>query len=1279
VQSTNTAGTGVASVVTPVLQLVPRILRNDVRIRLNTNTSVRRAEVESLPSGSGECGTFNGFVGQCGNGGRTFTFDAPEAGRYVFRVRASADQAGPDHTRLRFNLDGRNIGERPVYSTSRSDANIVEVVADVPAGRHTFQSYYFNEWCGGCGGSPDGLNRGDRNAWMDWYEVAGPYAKSGSRGSIHWSMQPNTDVSVNTEVAAPTSGNALTADNAGTVTVRGTGTRVINHAGITAGRAYFTRITATNLAGSATTGWIERRFPAINSERVTNIDKPNRRVTVAFSVGPDAHGSVQYRAAGSRRFTGCEGGNWQTLSTGASRGSHTATIANLNDNTYYCWRAVAEHARGMVWRTIVIGAPQVFVFDRTAPRITPPSYRVFEQETNSGSTITVVQLGTPRVDDIIEGISINARPFYCPRQVAQTCVPWSESASRQKGTHYVRWRSEDGSGNTGYSGFQRFAVRDTTRPAYTAGPQMVVEAASVAGTIVNLKTLTTGNPTTRTFRGTDACDSRLDVSQQTLVNGLWVNAATHRFPRSTNPQGAGDHTVRVRLRDDSGNMTTGTYSVRVQDTTAPTFARVPRAIVGLRDGCVTAYLPRPTISDNSYPANTLTLTKDVTDGPRDQGGKCWEQGGVMEGEIRVHTVTWTATDPAGNRRSAQMRVEVRRPTLRAVATVTSGGAEVEMGTYVRDDVRVQVTLQTRTPGCNQQPRSGELDWIPTPTRIISEPQASRFTGVFAEDGNYIGGVALVWHCDEFALIADLAFGIDTVPPRHDYSELINDSVNPADVDTFLRQFVGNRLDVGGVTFTDDRSGIQTIRVTLNPGDPGRPWGGEYALESHTVRGRGVLITGAPRVANLRCIDTDGVCVESNERPLIDMAALRAADDGHAYQHKLRFEVRDFAGNATITDRYFLLRDYRSAIVDVQARARTMLQGAGGEDYEGDLTATVNHLGQAVAYWDARTREEAGPEFRRMDIAWSPSFSRAANAANALVNGVRNDGPRVLDTFSKDIGSAMLGEMRMYTDQIEALRADSELALSWWTGNIARARTLLAAGYASNYGTVQAARSRDAYNELSALYELTFDTYSRVQENRSVADASDDPHEDRSLIGLTVSLQRTLHYILREQLIAAEAVSNVGADQLQRSITKLGRVNQCTNRLILQGLNDREFTHCYLEIVEVVHFLRQIQGALVDTTTWRTILAHSVYAMLDISLHYSLNALVTIEGHESDPLALRGIAEWRAGMAQLQSNQVDAALDRYIANRCRIVQLYNRYWYDEEDPDMGRIDPAPYCN
>ena len=102
----------------------------------------------------------------------------------------------------------------------------------------------------------------------------------------------------------------------------------------------------------------------------------------------------------------------------------------------------------------------------------------------------------------------------------------------------------------------------------------------------------------------------------------------------------------------------GTYPVRIVDTTAPTFTLVP-VIVGLRDGCVTAYLPQPSVLDNSYLNNRLTLTKSHPDGPEDQVAHAGTKAASWKA-TSAYTVRRTIADPQGNSRSTNMRVEVRR-------------------------------------------------------------------------------------------------------------------------------------------------------------------------------------------------------------------------------------------------------------------------------------------------------------------------------------------------------------------------------------------------------------------------------------------------------------------------------------------------------------------------------------------------------------------------------------------------------------------------------------------
>ena len=122
VQSENTAGTGVGAVVTPELQLIPRILRNDVRLAATANATQRRVQIETLPAGDGECTPVNGNIHQCGPGGR-HTFTAPR-GQYV-RCARGAGRAPRTHTSPSGSMGG--IGRR---SSSRRAMDANELVGD---------------------------------------------------------------------------------------------------------------------------------------------------------------------------------------------------------------------------------------------------------------------------------------------------------------------------------------------------------------------------------------------------------------------------------------------------------------------------------------------------------------------------------------------------------------------------------------------------------------------------------------------------------------------------------------------------------------------------------------------------------------------------------------------------------------------------------------------------------------------------------------------------------------------------------------------------------------------------------------------------------------------------------------------------------------------------------------------------------------------------------------------------------------------------------------------
>jgi len=1229
-------------------------------------------------------------VNHCRNeGGSEATFTAPEAGTYVLSARLGAQQAGSDLLEAGFIIDGNQVGENTrVVGDGWGEMQWYQTTVELSAGQHTFRTQLMNDWSG----EADAFGRGDRNMLVDKLAAEGPFVINGTGGNLLWNVTPNTDVQATMTLRH---GNqAIGTENLESIGVNGSGQRIHPSAQLTAGRDYTVNIRLENLAGSVETGWQLRRFPFTSGESVANIDKARNAATVVFNSTPGAFGQVQYKAAGRFANGSCDGGGWSAInSANQAMDSHRLTLSNLVDGMYYCWRAVTEYPRGAPYRTVVTGPSQSFVFDKTPPTVTAPPYVILEQENLQGTVVNKANLGLPEVRDLVDK-RMSATNIATPEVIGRGDIP-ADGVALQLGTHNVRWRASDSAGNVGYSGLQRVDVRDTTRPTYAAGPPLVVEATSPQGTQITPKSLHAETANGTQFRGWDACDAELAVTQTSQQDGEgdWLPAADVIYQRSTNPGGAGNHTVRVLMRDNSGNSTVGTYEVTIQDTTAPTFSPLPTLVVGDDESeCVTSYIPRPRIEDNSYFPHELTVAPDKDEDfcwatSDAQGTRIPGPGGRVEGSIIVHDVTWTGCDPAQNCRESVQRVEVRRPTLAAEHTITVGGRAVEMGTYVNGTVTVRARLTRFSDECGDPRNAARSVWLPEPDEV-SDGGEGEFIGLYTSDGDYLGTNVQLWHCDEFALVPNLTFGKDTILPEHDMEALDQASVVAENVDSWPRLFVGNKLDLGNMTVSDDRSGVRFIRVMLNPGQGGEEaseWGRELVLMQRTIAGSGRLIHGPAEVTDFTCQQGAVPCVMVDGRPHLDLTKLRTFDRDRVRQHVMRIEILDFAGNRTIDDRYFLLRDYKRALTDVSGRIETALLDAADEEYQTDLDEAKSHLEVALTYWNAKTGEGIGPDFSLRQIQWGPSFRRAERGVVSLSRARRNDAPSFFRVLETDISQAMIGQMQLYLDEQEGMLnppegqdPNEDQIPAWWDETLAGARATLADARAQAYGRTQADRAADAYNDAAALYELRYDHLQRVTERTVAADESEDPIEDGELRDLVYALNNIIHSVIKEEIRSAREVNNAGGDQLDVVIRRLNQVQGCMDSLVRDNLNDRTFTLCYLDIVEIVHQLRQVQGALVETYTWRSLLAASVFGMLDISIYHSINALVTFEGYDENPEAIEALEQYRLGTEELRAGDVDVALNRYLANRCRMVMLYNEYYADPEDPSLGPINEADYC-
>lgn len=115
---------------------------------------IQSAKGKSLPS-----------VGEVGK-----EFDFPQAGEYVLRARAWAQQAGPDKAKMTLRLDMQDVQTIEVAAADGA-SEAYEVKVTVPAGKHNFAARFINDYYKP--DDPDPKNR-DRNLIVDKLEVQGP-------------------------------------------------------------------------------------------------------------------------------------------------------------------------------------------------------------------------------------------------------------------------------------------------------------------------------------------------------------------------------------------------------------------------------------------------------------------------------------------------------------------------------------------------------------------------------------------------------------------------------------------------------------------------------------------------------------------------------------------------------------------------------------------------------------------------------------------------------------------------------------------------------------------------------------------------------------------------------------------------------------------------------------------------------------------------------------------------------------------------------------------------
>lgn len=240
----------------------------------------------------------------------------------------------------------------------------------------------------------------------------------------------------------------------------------------------------------------------------------------------------------------------------------------------------------------------VTVTDTTAPSLTVPASVTAEATGPSGASVTFATSAT----DLVDG------------SVAVVCDPAS-GTTFAIGSTTVGCSATDAHSNSSSQSFP-VAVVDTTAPVLTLPADVMIEATGPSGSTVSYV-----------------------ATASDIVDGAVEPVCT---PASGSTFSIGTTTVSCSATDTTGNASTGSFTVTVQDTTAPTLT-LPSAITTTATGA------------SGAPVSFTATSTDIVDGT--VAVTCTPPSGATFA-AGAHTVSCLATDSHGNTAGGSFAVTV---------------------------------------------------------------------------------------------------------------------------------------------------------------------------------------------------------------------------------------------------------------------------------------------------------------------------------------------------------------------------------------------------------------------------------------------------------------------------------------------------------------------------------------------------------------------------------------------------------------------------------------------
>ncbi|HYY95996.1 MAG TPA: PxKF domain-containing protein, partial [Pyrinomonadaceae bacterium] len=285
--------------------------------------------------------------------------------------------------------------------------------------------------------------------------------------------------------------------------------------------------------------------------------------------------------------------------------------------------------------------------------------------TTTGDNVTITASrsdGKPMYDCDVNGNCVR-KTTDLPFSSGTTTVTWTAYSHDTAGPYAspddeVTHRTGNASCN------QLVVVRDVTPPVITATDQTVSTDANCQAAVPDYSNAVTDNCSCAANDNSQDCVNQHQISvTQDVAPGTLLGPGTYTIHLTAN-DGASDpgpDGIPQTADDGTGNVSTKTTTLTVADTTPPVFTGTPLASVTAYTGAgattcdAVVNLPTPATSDN---CSAVIVT-------RSPSGNTFPVG--------TTTVTWTATDAAGNHSTATQTVTVidnTPPVISCPANIT---------------------------------------------------------------------------------------------------------------------------------------------------------------------------------------------------------------------------------------------------------------------------------------------------------------------------------------------------------------------------------------------------------------------------------------------------------------------------------------------------------------------------------------------------------------------------------------------------------------------------------